>query len=228
MSKFNFNQTLIVVSALALSFATSCGKNKLDSTISTSTSGGSTQSATCSTNCKIFVSATTTAGNFGSISAADAICANDANKPSGGGTYKAMVVKGSDRRACSTDNCSGGVAEHIDWVLKPSTNYYKADGTTLIGLTDSKGLLGNSIPQEMGVGTSSYVWTGITFRDADPMFMFMPAQRWINSGSDCTGWSDNSSNNAGQIGQLATTDYRYIDGGNPVCSNQLSFYCVEQ
>jgi hypothetical protein len=229
MHKFKLNRLLFIASVLTLTFAVACGKNKLDSNSSTSnnTSGGSPQATGCSTNCKIFVSATTTEGNFGSIAAADSICANDANKPAGGGTYKAMVVKGTDRRACSTDNCSGGIAEHIDWVLKANTSYYKTDGTTLIGITNSNGLLGNTVSQAIGDGGSN-VWTGITYRDANPMFIFMSAQRWLNSGSDCSGWSDNTSNNAGQVGQMGVTNFNYIDAGNPVCSNQYSFYCVEQ
>ena len=229
MSKFSFDQSMIIFSALMLSLTVSCGKSKLDTTPSSTnnTSGGTPQASGCSTNCKIFVSATTTAGNFGSIAAADTICANDANKPAGGGTYKAMVVKGTDRRACSTDNCGGGTSEHIDWVLKANTSYYKADGTTLIGSTDANGLLGSTVPQAMDAAGSN-VWTGLRYKPADPMFMMFPAERWINSGSDCSGWSDNTSNNAGQIGQLTATDYHYIDGGNPVCSNLLGFYCVEQ
>ena len=48
---------------------------------------------------------------------ADQKCSDDVDKPSTG-TYNAMVVAGTTRRACSSANCGGGTGEHIDWVLQ--------------------------------------------------------------------------------------------------------------
>ncbi len=202
-----------------------CDKEKLEealpSELTTTTTTTTTLPATACTTCRIFVSATTTAGNFGSVSAADAICMADANKPAGSETYKAMLVEGTTRRACTTDNCSGGTSEQIDWVLKPNTAYTRVDGTA-IGTTDAVGLLGASVTNSIAGGGT--VWTGILyFEDIGRI-----TERWTNSGSDCNGWTDNSNGLAGQTGMADMTDYRYIDGGNPVCASTLGFYCVEQ
>lgn len=67
--------------------------------------------------------ATTHDGNFGDVAAADAVCASDANLPTGGGTYKALIGA-STRFAPSTD-----------WPLKASTSYVRSDGKTVIGTT---------------------------------------------------------------------------------------------
>ena len=56
---------------------------------------------------------------------------------SGNGFWKALISASGQRIACTTSNCSGsGQAEHLDWVLKANTTYYRAD-KTVIGTTDT-------------------------------------------------------------------------------------------
>lgn len=205
-----------------LFFVSSCKK---DAQLSVANPSNDEPTISCST-CKIFITATTSNGSFGGAAAADAICNADANKPTGGGTYKAMLADGTDRRACTTDNCStGGTSEHIDWVLKPNTTYTSSSGTT-IATTDANGLFSSSISQAIG-SAGVFVWTGITYQqDFGAASAFI--DRWINSNGNCNNWTDNSNLVAGEIGQGEATDYRYISGGNPTCNNNYKFYCVEQ
>ena len=69
----------------------------------------------------LFVTAAGYNGNLGGVSGADAKCMADANKPSDGKTYKAMLTDGSTRIACTSANCTtSGNAEHLGWVLHPA------------------------------------------------------------------------------------------------------------
>src|SRR5690606_20294444 len=54
--------------------------------------------------------------------------------------YKALLVHGTERVACTTAQCSGCASEHVDWVLSPNTHYLRADGVTLVGTTNDLGL----------------------------------------------------------------------------------------
>lgn len=176
------------------------------------------------TTCRIFVSATTTQGDFGGAEQADTICEEDTNNPDDGATFKALVYDAGLRRACSTDLCSGaGEAEHIDWVLKSDTDYTRLDGTP-IATTDANGLLPDTLTNAISA-TSSTVWHGILYQES---VMSIPAQRWMDSGDDCNGWIDNSNSRAGRIGIADQVNNSYINAGNPVCQNTYSFYCVEQ
>jgi hypothetical protein len=188
-----------------------------------------TVSAVSCTNCRIFVTATQVSGSFGSSSngpaAADAICAADANKPAGSTSYKALLTDASHRTACTNDLCNPLVAGDLtDWPLKASTTYYKADGTTVIGTTDSKGLLPSSLTNAIDSSYSTYAWAGIDYRAAS---MFSPASRWITAASNCNGWTDHTAGFGGQISDpTATSDY--VNLGNPGCQNTYGLICVEQ
>ncbi|MCS6984661.1 MAG: DUF1554 domain-containing protein [Leptospiraceae bacterium] len=72
-------------------------------------------------------------GNLGGIVGADHKCNNDPQKPPG--NYKAFLVDGTTRRACSTPFCSGA-NESVDWVLKANTTYRNKEGT-IVGKTDT-------------------------------------------------------------------------------------------
>ncbi|TGK82649.1 DUF1554 domain-containing protein [Leptospira noumeaensis] len=126
----------------------------------------------------MFITNSTAPVNAG-VSGIDAHCNNATNKPSGGGTYKAMVSDGTSRTACTSANCTtGGTSEHIDWVLKPNQQYKRNDGTTVIGTTNANGLFPipftNSMEPNL-LNANNYVITGI---NAD----------WINS-LDCDNWT---------------------------------------
>lgn len=178
-------------------------------------SGASGGSAACATtgHCLIFVTNSNATLNAG-ISGLDANCANDVNKPAGGGTYKAMVADGTNRRACTTANCSGGTGEHIDWALKPTKEYRRADGTTVIGTTTANGVfafpLTNAI-QTTVVGTNSTV-TGLN-------------TNWTSSASDCTDYTGagNTSN-----GLHDDTSANLLSIGTSGCGNSMKLICVEQ
>ncbi|MEZ4814325.1 MAG: DUF1554 domain-containing protein [Bdellovibrionota bacterium] len=176
------------------------------------------------TTCRIFVSATTTQGDFGGAEQADTICDVDANNPNDGATFKALMYDAGVREACTTDMCSGsGVAEHIDWVLKSNTDYTRLDGTP-IATADANGLLPDTLTNAISA-TSATVWHGILYQES---VMLIPAQRWMESGDNCNGWVDNSNSRAGRIGIADQVNNSYINAGNPVCQNTYSFYCVEQ
>lgn len=97
--------------------------------------------------CLVFLSATTVNGDIDAtgdndgngIEEADALCNADTNKPNDS-TYKAIIVDGLNRTACTTASCAGGSSEHTDWVLQADTEYRRGDGTTVVGTTDSNGL----------------------------------------------------------------------------------------
>jgi hypothetical protein len=95
------------------------------------------------------------------LAAADAACMSDANKPSGGGIYKALLAS-SVRRACTSANCgSSGIGENLGWVLKPSADYYRADGTTKIGTTTAAAVF--AFPLDESINTNSAnVMTGLS------------------------------------------------------------------
>ncbi|MCX6112920.1 MAG: DUF1554 domain-containing protein, partial [Proteobacteria bacterium] len=121
---------------------------------------------------KIFVTASGWDGRLGqggaaiTLAAIDALCMADANKPTDGGTYKAMFATagaGQVRTACTTSSCSTGAGENVNWVMKPNTDYYRADGTTLIGITNSGGVFpldqGQSLSDSIS-GVNEWYWTG--------------------------------------------------------------------
>jgi hypothetical protein len=172
-------------------------------------SDGQAPSATSSSASykKIFVSATSQAGNFCGAALADAFCAVDANLPSGGGTYKALLGE-TARMPPSTD-----------WPLAASTTYVRSDGSTIIGTTTSGAIftfpLTNAISSS---GTSVWVWTGFE-RDS-----------WtLNASNTCTDWTSNSGLALSYMANAIETNFGAITRGTADYCDQLhKFYCVEQ
>jgi hypothetical protein len=164
---------------------------------------------------RIFVTSNPSKGNLGGISGADTKCLTDSNNPlgPGNGNWKAMVVDGSARRACTTDGCSGGLSEQIDWVLKPNTTYARPDGT-IIATTNPVGLftfpLNNAIAQLSGV----YAWTGLD-------------SFWQTTTTHCGGWNNDTSQN-GAWAEVGVVTSQAIYSNAIVCSNAYRLYCVEQ
>ena len=165
---------------------------------------------------RIFVSATTHDGNFGAsasaaLTAADALCNADANKPATG-TYKAMIVN-TARTACTTANCGGGISENVNWILSANTSYYRANGTTLIGTTNAAAIF--PIPLTNAPHTAAtIVYTGLY-------------SNWTTDSSTCSNWTNNSGI-FGVYGQANLTSDGFIIGGSILCSNSRAVYCVEQ
>ena len=142
----------------------------------------------------------------GGISGADALCV------SAGAGYKAMIVDGTARRACSTASCSAGITEHIDWVLRPNITYLRGDGVTLIATSDLAGVLPFSLAATI-TGAGDQAWTGLN-------------TDWTTSAHTCNSWA--TTTNQGQYGQGNATGGQAISANNAACTASLRLYCVEQ
>lgn len=118
---------------------------------------------------RIFLSETTTDGNRSTVSA-DALCNSDAGRPYTGSAYKALRM-------------GGGRNGTTDWIMLKGWDYYRADGTTLIGSSLpagpgwTSGTLSNSISS-----TAGNVFTGIEMDGSG---------NFIESGTVCSGWATN-------------------------------------
>ena len=177
-----------------------------------------TVNASCVFDVKvIFITAATTTGNIGSIAAADALCAADANKPDAG-TYKAMIVDGPNRQACTSAGCTvGGASEHTDWVLSASTAYYRPDGTTAIATTTSNGVFNLVTELTNSFSATSYgVWSGML-------------GDWTTSpGGSCTNWSSSAGGESANYGDTSKKDTNAISTAVQACSTSSYLACVEQ
>jgi hypothetical protein len=191
---------------LTLLLTSACG----NVTLPTTPTGGGGSAAGCTT-CRIFVTAATTNGSFGSVAAGDSLCAADANKPATG-TYKAMIVDETGaRRACSTASCGGGASENLNWVLKPSTAYTRSDGT-VIGTTGANGIFG--FPLTNGFAAAGSIWTGFFFD-------------WTTfAGATCTSWSN--AGGSARYGVASTTGSTAISQSSSAGTTLFSLACVEQ
>ncbi|TGL86928.1 DUF1554 domain-containing protein [Leptospira congkakensis] len=165
----------------------------------------------------MFVTNSTAPTNAG-VAGLDSHCANATNKPAGGGTYKAMVSDGTIRRACSTADCSGGTAEHINWVLKTNTEYRRGDGATIVGTTNANGIF--NLPL-----TNNIYPTALS--GSDGVVTRLNAN-WT-SGLDFTDWSGTGN---GMYGAYLNTDYKFYAEGSASVAGVTSFsakaICVEQ
>ncbi|EPG66178.1 DUF1554 domain-containing protein [Leptospira wolffii] len=213
------------VTAFVFTLSIACSKpSDSDSTLlvallatqSQSSSGGS-----CSTTgpCKVFVIAATKADVGGGLSGLDSQCNSDSNKPSGGGTYKALVVDGTNRVACTSANCAtSGTSEHVDWVLRANKKYVQSDGTTVIGTTTSKGIFSFPLsnPFQTTVSGTNLTVTGLN-------------TNWTSGSNNCTGWSTASSSSADFGDHTATTTDAINAGGYIGCaSSSMKSICIEQ
>jgi hypothetical protein len=171
---------------------------------------------------RIFGTSSTHDGDFdsgsGGIAGADAFCMADSNKPASG-TYKAMLVDGTSRVACTSSFCSSsGVAEHVDWVMAPSTMYVRGDETP-VGVTNSAGVFAFPVIASIGdVGfPSGKTWTGMDYDQ----------RNWkYRSGCTCSGWTSTSGN--GCYGSNNDSNDNMIDYLYDACSGSYRLFCVEQ
>lgn len=180
---------------------------------------------------RIFVTLGQLTGNLSGtngISAADGQCNVDGNKPATG-TYKAMLVDGVFRAACTTPNCSGGPSEHIDWVLSPGVNYIRAaDSRFLFTADDNAIFVFGTLSASLDTGISNY-WTGFKNNNAD----------WVTGNQGCVvgttetccRWGVTGVPIGGQeggTGQGTFQDFRAVAGAVQVCNVTRRFVCVEQ
>ncbi len=169
--------------------------------------------------CRFFTSALTYNGNRGGISGADALCMSDTNKPSSpsASVYKAFLMDDTTRIACTTSNCSGGISEHKDWILKPLTTYVRASDGVTIQTTNNVG-----------------IWTTGQLGNADALGISFPLTGIATNGwttrppgtpdGHCTSWSQSTGTGAG-----ASTSSLTLNTGTPAnCSTATKQFCVEQ
>ncbi|MFZ5630853.1 MAG: DUF1554 domain-containing protein [Spirochaetota bacterium] len=165
-----------------------------------------------SRNLRIFLTASGYSGNLGGTAGADAICVADGANPNGAGngSWKALIGA-PDRLACTTANCTGGIAENLNWVLKPNTKYMRPDGFE-IGNTNEKALLIFPLVSPISPMPTTFAWTGL---GAD----------WVYSTS-CGDWiSGGGSGNRAQVDSLTSAA---IFTGAQTCGVSERLYCVEQ
>jgi hypothetical protein len=172
---------------------------------------------------KVFVTERTHGSDFehdptlagtNAIQKADEFCNADPKKR--GGSYRALIVDGGGLRDAKT---------LTNWVLQPSTTYYRMYGDVEIGRTTAAAIfpavytpLTNGIdpaPASPYMDSWVFVWTGIG--DATD----------FSAGAACDGWS--SFNGGGMNGVSHFTNGSAFSYGTMVCAGaQLHLYCVEQ
>jgi hypothetical protein len=161
---------------------------------------------------KIYATTSTyTGATIAGITGADSACSSDAGKPSGGGTYKALLVDGTARVACSVANCGVGNSA-TDWVMAANTLYVRSDGTTEIAGTSTTTAV-FSFNITTAVATSGTAYTGLE-------------TNWTTSASTCTAWTVTSGNGAyGTLNQVSTA---LISSSAAACTGARKLMCVEQ
>lgn len=186
-------------------------------------STGSSSSTTTLSN-RIFLSSSTTIGQFSSsprLTYADDLC--NTNRPSGVGTAKALIGINSLGTTPTEVRRKG-----TGWVLKANTDYYNLSGQKLFTTTANAGITCN---QTMGgkVAESGNVWTGL-----DKTCDATNEINLANTSTNCSSWGSNSAmGHYGYANASNTTDLiNPTDAsGNLLsmaCSNSIYLYCVEQ
>ncbi len=160
-----------------------------------------------------------TYGNMGGVAGADALCASAYDA-----SYKALIVAdtgnpSTSRIACTSSNCgTGGLSEHVDWVLSPNTTYVRSDGTTVIGTTNEYGIFTGTL--------TNYIDGG-----GYPPMTGLSGTTWmVNSGNTCSDWTS-SSGDAGTGNPHQPSVWIAFGGGTYACNgggNLMSLFCVAQ
>ena len=143
-------------------------------------------------------------GAFGGVPGADSICNSDAKKPADGNTYKALIISGSLHPIRTST---------VDWVLKPDTDYYLADGSTF-QTTDENGVFTSFSP----IQAITRVWTGLYFQGVGIWEPF----------HNCHNWTSSSSGVKGQWGRSDYSSVKLFSYDNELCNQRYHLYCVGQ
>jgi len=182
--------------------------------------GGSSPTPQVSKGLKIFATSRTHVADFKNdpylhgdtaIAKADDFCNTDPNRPDAL-TYRALLVDGVTRDA----------KVRMDWVLQPSTTYYRPYDDVPVGTTTAAAIFGATYapltnPIDAGAGTQ--VWTGIA-NSAD-----------FAAGDCCNGWSDLTNTYSAKYGFSSDKDgnaFSAVGGGMGCAYFQLEVYCVQQ
>ncbi len=134
------------------------------------------------------------------IPEADNFCMTVANGYPGTGTYKAMLVDGTNRTNSTA------------WVFTANYEYYRQGTATRIFTADGSGIftfgtLDNSF------GTTTDYFTGLT-------------TTWGSSANHCTNWGSTAGN--GDIGDISATDNTSLNSGSVLCNVAQRIVCVQQ
>lgn len=156
---------------------------------------------------KIFVSDGSFDGDMGGVGGVDSLCMADTARPDSS-IYKAFIVDSNfaDLRSASPLK---------NWVLEASRDYYRADGTTLIGATSAQRVF--AFPLANSIGTSSIqAWTGLR-------------NDWtVNSTAECGDWKSSSAVGLGRVGDADSVSSASIDDEFVSCDETHRIICAEQ
>lgn len=163
--------------------------------------------------CYLFATAGSWLGDLGGltgVSGADTRCMSDANKPSSGGTYKAVISDGSTRIATVTSNVGDG---QTNWVLYANQEYRRPDGVTIM-TTNSNGLFVFGTMSAIITATGTY-HTGMNLG-------------W-DAGVHCNGWTDNTGGNSSRHGTSNVTGSTALSLTQNGCNTAArGLYCAQQ
>ena len=162
----------------------------------------------CGTSTKcIFASSTTSTGNLGGLTGADATCASLATAAGLPGTYKAWLSTSGNDASTRLSNAN--------------VPYYLVDGTTEVandwnGLT-SGALLHAIDLDEHGISAGGQeVWTGTTTSG-------------LASGTDCAGWTSGVSSSLADVGISSQASLQWTSAYSQFCDRtNVRLYCVQQ
>lgn len=164
---------------------------------------------------RIWVTNSTTMGNLngtGGTVGGDSMCNNlaDTNHP-GSGTYKALIW------------LPGRTSSDADWPIIANTNYYRSDGITLIGNSNSVKTITSALPNSVNTSAGLNSWSGI-MANAIP---------WMAGTDNCSNWTSSLNTVDGIFGTANLTTPGNVFGRNGVpnrssCDQLLRLYCVEQ
>ncbi|MBI4406059.1 MAG: DUF1554 domain-containing protein [Deltaproteobacteria bacterium] len=175
---------------------------------------------------KVLYTVSALSGNLGGVSGADSLCMSAL--PAGVTSAKALIGAGSYRHACTTSFCSGGVSEHVDWVLYPNTQYIRASirrsddrSNTVIGTTNSAGVFASDLTNSV-LNSPMVVYTGLN-------------NDWTDSTNNCQNWTSPSGSSSGTIGDSAgkgigsgTSPFMLNNGTSYCYTTSNHIYCAEQ
>lgn len=151
----------------------------------------------------------------GAIAAADHICNTAISipyfpSPHNSGTYKAMLAANGVRTASPA----------LDWVLAPSMQYIRADGTTVIGTTTAAAVFSfpmtNTVEPVDGM-MQKRVYSGLN-------------SDWTIAASNCSDWTVNTGNTVSAWVDQTDSKFLYDDSTLLSCGvfSSYNILCVEQ
>lgn len=153
-----------------------------------------------------------------------AVLAGHSTEDITGSTYKAFLVDGSTRIACTASNCSGETEPNSTWVLKANTYYYPAGAYTSF---DSATEIVKT--NDAGIFDFTDMVTSIDPVNGYPYYTGIDSN-WISSSNDCDDWTDELGSFA-EIGNGSVqTSFSITTGGIGIdlCSGSNRFLCVQQ